>query len=150
MNEQKILRNQLFKFIKSNLLNLIIVFLLFGLFMIFLVRRITFSSANMELRENVRLIKKNLRNLESLEIVKEQEEVNEFQEYGILSSINNPKILCLIRDEDGEILSTNASYLSNSAFEDFDFDDEKIDKPYNVLINEDYLYKGIIIDISDV
>ena len=150
MNEQKILRNQLFKFIRSNLLNLIIIFLLFGLFMIFLVRRITFSSANMELRENVRLIKKNLRNLESLEIVKEQEEVNEFQEYGILSSINNPKILCLIRDEDGEILSTNASYLSNSAFEDFDFDDEKIDKPYNVLINEDYLYKGITIDISDV
>ncbi len=150
MNEQKILRTQLFKYIKSNLLNLIIVFILFGLFMIFLVRRITLSSVNMELNENSRAIKKNLRNSEVFEINQDKSSIDELQQYGILSSITNPKILCIIRDKDGKILSTNSSYLSNEAFKDFEFDDKYVDKSYIVKINDEYLYKCRTIDISDV
>ena len=152
MNEQKFLKTQLFKYFKSNLLNLVLVFLIFGLFMIFLARRITLSSVNMELRENVKSIKKSLRNLETFEVVEDEkkDKVNEFQEYSILASITNPKILCIIRDKDGEIVATNASYLSNDAFEDFEFDDEKIDKSYVVVINDEYLYKCVTVDISDV
>ena len=141
MNEQKILRTQLFKYIKSNLLNLIIVFILFGLFMIFLVRRITLSS---------RAIKKNLRNSEVFEINQDKSSIDELQQYGILSSITNPKILCIIRDKDGKILSTNSSYLSNEAFKDFEFDNKYVDKSYIVKINDEYLYKCRTIDISDV
>lgn len=150
MNEQKFLRTQLFKYIKSNLLNLIIVFLLFGFFMIFLVRKITFNSVNIELKENVRSIEKVLKELDSFEIGQERNEINEFQKYSILRSITNPKILCILRDKDGEILSTNVNYLSNNSFEDFDFDEGIIDKFYIVVINDEYYYKGITIDLSDV
>ena len=150
MNEQKILRTQLFKFIRSNLLNLIIIFLLFGVFMIFLVRRITFSSVNIELKENVRSIKKILREIDNFEISKTKSEMDEFQKYNILANISNPKILCIIRDENGDILTTNVSYLSNEAFDDFEFDEEKIDKQYVVVINDEYFYRGMTIDLSDV
>lgn len=150
MNEHKILRTQLFKFIRSNLLNLIIVFLLFGVFMIFLVRKITLSSVGIELRENVRSIKKVLRDVDNFEINKSQDELDEFQKYNILASITNPKILCIIRNEDGDVISTNVSYISNEAFDDFDFDEEKIDKPYVVVINDEYYYRGMTIDLSDV
>ena len=150
MNDQKILRTQLFKFIKSNLINLILVFLIFGVFMIFLVRRITLSSVNIELRDNVRAVKNVLRNLDNFEIDKEKNEIDEFQKYNILASITNPKILCIIRDEDGEILTTNVNYIPNESFEDFEFEEEKIDKPYVVVINDEYYYKGITIDLLDV
>ena len=150
MNEQKFLRTQLFKYIKSNLLNLIIVFLLFGFFMIFLVRKITFNSVNIELKENVRSIKKVLREIDNFEVGKEKEEIDEFQKYNIFGSITNPKLLCILRDEDGEILATNINYSSNNSFDDFEFDDENIDKFYIVVVNDEYFYKGITIDLSDV
>ena len=150
LNEQKFLRTQLFKFIKSNLLNLIIVFLLFGIFMIILVRKITFSSVNIELKENERSIKKVLRELDVFEINKNNGEIDELQKYNILESITNPKILCIIRDSNGEILTTNISYISKDAFDEFEFNDEKIDKSYVVIINDEYSYRGITIDLSDV
>ena len=150
LNEQKFLRTQLFKFIKSNLLNLIIVFLLFGIFMIILVRKITFSSVNIELKENERSIKKVLRELDVFEINKNNGEIDELQKYNILESITNPKILCIIRDSNGEILTTNISYISKDAFDEFEFNDEKIDKSYVVIINDEYSYRGITIDLSDI
>ncbi len=150
MNEQKILRAQLFKFIKSNLLNLIIIFIMFGIFMVFLVRSITFNSVNIELDENVGLVKKTLRELDSLELSEKKHDINELQEQEVLSNITNPKVLVIIRNEDENIISTNINYLSNDAFEDFDFDSDKTKKPYVVVINDEYFYKGITIDLSDV
>lgn len=150
MNEQKILRTQLFKFIKSNLINLIIVFLLFGTFMVFLVRKITLSSVNIELRENARAVKSVLKELDNFEIDKEKNEIDEIQKYNILASITSPKILCIIRDEDGDVLTTNVNYISNDTFEDFEFEEEKVGKPYTVIINDEYYYKGITIDLLDV
>lgn len=150
MNEQKFLRTQLFKYIKSNLLNLIIVFLLFGIFMIILVRKITFNSVNIELEENEHSIKKVLRELDMFEINKTNVEIDEIQKYNILESITNPKILCIIRDSKGEIITTNISYISRDSFDEFEFDDEMVNKSYVVVINDEYFYRGITIDLSDV
>lgn len=150
MNEQKILRNQLFKYIRSNLLIFINVFIVFGIFMAILVRNITLSSVEIELKENCHNIKKILRELDEFEIKSNDEEMDGLQEYNVLANITNPKILCIVRNDDGKILTTNASFMPNEAFEDFDFDDEKINKTYVVIFDDEYFYKGITIDLSDV
>ena len=149
MNEQKILRTQLFKYIKSNLFIFIGAFVLFGIFMMFLVVNITYNSVDIELESTAHTIKKVLKELDAIEIKKKYDELDELQEYAVLSSITNPKIICIIRDEDGEILNTNVNFISKETFEDFDFDDEKIDKTYVVDIDSEYYYKGITIDLSD-
>ena len=116
----------------------------------FLVRSITYSSVDIELKENVHSIKKILRELDAFEIKQKYHDIDELQEYTILSSITSPKLLCIIRDEDGEILNTNVNFASNDAFDDFEFDDTKIDKTYVVVIDDEYFYKGITIDLSRV
>ena len=150
MNEQKLLRKQLFKYIKSNLIIFIITFIIFGIFMVFLVRNITYNSVDIELKDNARTIKKVLQELDTFEIRQRYEDIDDFQEYSVLSSISNPKLLCILRDDDGEILNTNVSFISNDAFEDFDFDENKVDRTYEVNIDDEYFYKGITIDLSDV
>lgn len=150
MNEQKILRTQLFKYIKSNLLIFIMVFVIFGIFMVFLVRNITYSSVDIELKENAKAIKNVLREIDVLESRQRHEGIDELQKYNILASITNPKVLCILRDEDGQILTTNISFISNDAFDSFEFEEEQIDKNYIVSIDDEYFYKGITIDLSDI
>ena len=140
MDEQKRLRKQLFKYIKSNLLIFIYVFIIFGLFMMVLVHRITYSSVDIELKEHAHNIKKVLRELDIFEIKAKFDEINELQEYTVMSSITNPKLICIIRDEDGEILTSNVTFASNDMLEDFDFNEKKIDKMYTVGIDDEYFY----------
>ena len=118
--------------------------------MIFLVRKITYNSIDIELKENAYSIKKILRELDVFELNQNYREIDKLQEYNILSSITSPKLLCIIRDEDGNVLNTNINSISNDDFNDIDFDDEVIDKTYVVAINDEYFYKGITIDLSDV
>lgn len=150
MNNQKILKNQLFKFIKSNLIIFIIVFVIFGTFMIFLIQKITDDSVDIELKENVHSIKKILRELDVFERKEKYKEIDELQEYTVLSSISSPKLLCIIRGENGKILNTNFNFISMESFNDLYFDDDEIDKTYIIAINGEYYYKGITIDLSQV
>ena len=154
MNEQKILRKQLFKYIRSNLLIFVIVFSIFGLFMYELVSRITYDSLTIELRENVSIIKQVLKKMDEEVFVHRYNQANsvieEFKEYSILSNINNPKILCIIRDGDGDIVNSNISSVFENYNLELDFDKDLIDKVYEVVIDDEYYYRGITVDLSDV
>ena len=118
--------------------------------MMVLVHRITYSSVDIELKEHAHNIKKVLRELDIFEIKAKYDEINELQEYTVMSSITNPKLICIIRDEDGEILTSNVTFASNDMLEDFDFNEKKIDKMYTVVIDDEYFYKGITIDLAKV
>lgn len=118
--------------------------------MILLIRNVTYSSVDIELQESANKIKKVLKEIDAFEIKQKYEQMNEFEEYAILLSVKNPKLLCIIRDEYGEILETNINYISNDTFENFDFDDDLIDTPYVVNLDDEYYYKGITLDLSDI
>lgn len=154
MNEQKILRRHLFKFIKSNMLIFIIVFSIFGLFMFELVNRITFESVTIELMENVNVIRKVLKKLDYEQIQIGYDRANgaieRFRDYNILANITNPKILCIIRDEDGNIVSSNISLASSDYSLELDFDSKLIDKIYEVIIDNEYYYRGVTVDLSEI
>ena len=154
MNEQKLLRKQLFKYIKSNMLIFIIVFSIFGLFMFELVNKITFESVTIELRENVEIIKKVLEKIDSetfeFRYYKASDAIKNFKEYSIMSNITNPKILCIIRDENGEIISSNIGLVSDEYVISLEFDEDLIDKIYEVIIDDEYYYRGMTIDLSEV
>ena len=129
---------------------LILAFVVFGIFMMILIQRITYNSVDIELKEHSRSIKKVLKEIDAFEIRQKYKDIDELQEYTILSKVKNPKLLCILRDEDGKILNTNVSYISNEAFDDFDFDENEIDKTYTMIVDDDYYYKGITIDLSEV
>ena len=150
MNEQKVLRTQLFKYIKTNIIIFVVVFIIFGIFISVFVRNIVYSSVDNELKENISILSNVLKELESFEYSNKNKEINELQEYTILSNISNPKLICIIRNDDGKILCTNINFISNNTFKDFKFDDNKIDKYYVVDVNGKYFYKGITVDLSEI
>lgn len=155
MNEQKLLNKQFFKYIRSNLLTFICIFIIFGLFFYFLVTKITYTSVNLELKESVSQLVNSFRNTQN------NDENNFFngeifddstiKNYSISSSISNPKVICIIRSSDGEITGVS-SY--NRNFSDYivelDFDDELINQTYEVVIDDEYHYKAITVDLSEV
>ena len=107
MNEQKILRKQLFKYIKYNIFMFIGIFLIFGFFVYRLVDRITFSSVNIELKETAELIKSFRQNINNFDFFISELDNDTAKSYQIISKINNPKIISIIRNEEGEIINTS-------------------------------------------
>lgn len=107
MNEQKILRKQLFKYIKYNIFMFIGIFLIFGFFVYRLVDRITFSSVNIELKETAELIKSFRQNINDFDFFISELDNDTAKSYQIISKINNPKIISIIRNEEGEIINTS-------------------------------------------
>ena len=107
MNEQKILRKQLFKYIKYNIFMFTGIFLIFGFFVYRLVDRITFSSVNIELKETAELIKSFRQNINNFDFFISELDNDTAKSYQIISKINNPKIISIIRNEEGEIINTS-------------------------------------------
>lgn len=153
MNEQKILKKQLLKYIRSNIIMFIIIFAIFGLLVYEIVNKIAYNSVNIELQETVSVMKQVLKKLDSRQ-VDTQFYINPsnnalLRDYNaITKSITSPKIICIIRDEDGNILLTNLGI--NAEDLDLDFDDDLIDDIYEVILDDEYYYRGMTIDLSQV
>lgn len=153
MNEQKLLNKQFFKYIRYNLLTFTLIFIIFGLFFYVLVTKITYSSVTVELKESVQQLlttfsKKNLPNDDYFINNYSDEAV---KSYIIASNITNPKVICITRNEDGEITwvgGYNAN-LSDYALE-LEFDDNLINEIYEVVIDDEYHYKAITLDLADI
>lgn len=155
MNEQKLLNKQFFKYIRYNLLTFTLIFIIFGLFFYVLVTKITYTSVNIELKESVQQL---IATLSRKGVPKDDNEffINNYTDeaiksYSIASNISNPKVICIMRDNDGEItwVSGYNVNLSDYALE-LDFDKDLIDEIYQVIIDDEYHYKAITIDLSDI
>ena len=155
MNEQKLLNKQFFKYIRYNLLTFTLIFIIFGLFFYVLVTKITYTSVNIELKESVQQL---IATLSRKGVPKDDNEffINNYTDeaiksYSIASNISNPKVICIMRDNDGGItwVSGYNVNLSDYALE-LDFDKDLIDEIYQVIIDDEYHYKAITIDLSDI
>ena len=147
MNEQKILNNQLLKYIKSNITMFIIIFALFGLLVYGIVSKVAYSSVGIELHESVLVLKQVLRKLDSEQFFNSGS--NFLRDYNVITnSITSPKIICIIRDEDGEILLSNLRISADNFY--LEFDKKLIDSIYEVVLDDEYYYRGVTIDLSEV
>lgn len=150
MNEQKLLNKQFFKYIRYNLLSFALIFIMFGLFFYFLVTKITYTSVNIELKEGAKQLVNYLNKNSSQSSLLFSNLDDSLKNYGIATSITNPKIICIIRDENGNITGVSGY---NTNFGDYalelDFDEDYINKIYEVIIDKEYHYNAITIDLSD-
>ncbi len=155
MNEQKILRKQLFKYIKYNIFMFIGIFVVFGIFVYGLVDRITFSSVNIELRNCKKHLKDFLEKTEEMQILSKYYITDSNSDnaiaYNIISNINNPNIICIVRDEDGEIIASSWPGVNSGDYTvELEFDEELLNKIYEIVINDDYYYRAITVDLSEI
>lgn len=155
MNEQKLLNKQFFKFIRYNLITFILIFIIFGVFFYVLVTKITYTSVNIELKESVQQLvstfTKNDRNLDKDDLFINNITDNDIKTYSIAANISNPKVICIIRDDDGDIigLSGYSANFSDYALE-LDFDEDLTNRIYEVVIDKEYHYKAITVDLSEI
>ena len=152
MNEQKLIRKQFFKHIVNNIIILSIILVVFGMSMFFLTRMVVYNSVDLELYETAEFLNKITEEID----VKEEVLLNinksfvKSRIYEITSKINNPKIICIIRDSDGDII--NSENLWNNYEEyvsDIKFSKRKLEKVYEICIDDEYYYRAINIKLDD-
>lgn len=148
MNEQKLVGKQFFKHILNNILILSSILLFFGITMFLLVQNITYNSVDMELYETSELVEKLKDNIK----IKEQLPnlgVN-IKSFELNSIIDNPKIIFIIRDKNGNVL--NSEYFG-SGYEEYisevQFSENKLDKVYQLTIDNEFYYRAINTKISE-
>lgn len=151
MNEQSLLKKQFFKYMRNNIIIFIIIFIVFGIFVSQLVTRITYTSVNIELKETATRLKTILSETDiPNNFVQAFFKNDEIRNYNIINSINNPKVICIIRDEKGEIIASTYNSNFEEYAKDVQFDEEIINSIYEMSIDNEYFYRGITIDLSDV
>lgn len=156
MNEQKLLNKQFFKYMRYNLLTFILIFILFGIFCYTLVTKVTYTSVSIELKDSAQQLKNaysknNYNRLDEDELFIDNFSDNAIKNYSIAANISNPKVICIIRDNSGDITGISGYNINFGDYAlELDFDENLIDKIYEVIIDDEYHYKAITLDLSDV
>ena len=156
MNEQKLLNKQFFKYIRYNLLMFILIFILFGIFCYILVTKVTYTSVSIELKDSAQQLKsafskKNYNRPDEDDLFIDNFSDNAIKNYSIAANISNPKVICIIRDSHGDITGISGYNINFGDYAlELDFDEDLIDRIYEVIIDDEYHYKAITLDLSDI
>ncbi len=163
MKEKQNLNNLLFNHMKLNLLAFSIIFILFGLFIFQTVSRITYRSIDEELLNAIdkfKIVELNY-NIPVFNFNKDSfgngNYENPFENFGIINErdyylsrrINNPKIICLLRDSDYKILNKEDLGRNVQAyFENLSFDVNNLNEIYEIKFDSKYYYRAINLKID--
>lgn len=150
MEEEKLLKKQFFLHVIYNLIAFSVIFVAFGIFVFFMVRNITFSSADKQLKEakgqltemNVKLeILYKMFDLNSFGIMDMGHEV--FSRYNIAQKIDNPQIIFVLRDKNGQILNQSDLGRIQNYSSEIEFNNQNLDKIYKLELGNKYNYRCI-------
>lgn len=153
MNEKDNLNNQLFKHMKFNLIAFAIIFIIFGFFIFETVSRITYKSVDNELLNAIKefqLIEVEYKENTNNPILDYYR--NKFfnqRDYFLAKKINNPKIIYILRDENYKIINNDdlgRNY--DDYFDELEFNENNLNKIYEINFNEEYYYRGIDLKID--
>lgn len=150
MEEEKILRKQFILHIIYNMFAFSIIFIVFGIFVFFMVRNITFSSVDKQLND----AKQNFFDInEKLEILYEifdlktsgifKRGIDHFSDYNLSQKIDNPQIIFILRDKNGDILNENDLGRMGNYLAKIEFDRENLDKVYGLKVDDKYNYQAL-------
>ena len=154
MEEQKELRLKLYKHIIYNLIGFAVIFIIFGVFIYCLVSKIAYSNVNKALydsknqfleidNERINLIinSKGFKEITRSGIV--ENAINSYEDIILTRKIINPNIIVVLRNMDGEIVNESQLIRIDDYFEDIDFNNNNLDKIYELTIGDKYSYRGI-------
>ena len=156
MEEKEELNLKLFKHIAYNICIFMSIFFVFGMFVFFMVRSNVYVNVDKELYEGKRKILEfedlqsdfilNSRIIKSeIQTIFEKDNINI---YSITKKIVNPNIMVVIRNIDGEIINTDLGRLAEYT-DKILFDKKNIDKIYEIIVDEEYPYRGINFKLFD-
>ena len=157
MNEEQLLKKQLIKHMKLSIITFAIILGLFGFFIFELISQMTYYSLDSELLETANLfqsikLEKSINIFGNLEEYRRNPEIykafNDIRDYVLTRKNNNPRIICIIRDNNLDILNKNDLGSHSDYFYDIEFDNTNLNKIYNLIINNKYNYRTINIKID--
>ncbi len=142
MKEQKFIRNQLIKNMFFNLILFTIIFSIFSILIFMQLNKYLYISAEQEIIKS----KNDFLKYSKTSVIDIQEELKED-----IEKINNPRITCILRDENGNVINT-ASFGKNmeTYLDKIDFDVSNLDKIYEISINSKYFYRGTCFEAKSI
>lgn len=132
-----------------NMIAFALIFIIFGIFVFTMVRNITFSTVDKQLREAKNEFTEMNVNLEVLYKIFDLgnegifEGLEKFQDRNLYKRINNPQIIFVLRDKNGEILNKSDLGRISSYSSSLQFDVNNFEKIYNLKLGERYNYRGL-------
>lgn len=155
MEEQKALKKQFVLHIIYNMIAFSIIFSIFGGIMFLMVRNITFSSIDQQLRE---VRKKFSSTNEKLEILYDVFGMDSYMfwdseikfDYNISKTIDDPQIIGILRDQEGNILNEEDLGKIVNYKENISFDKNKLEFVYPLKLGETYNYRCLNFAIKSV
>lgn len=152
MKEQKLIRNELLKNMAFNLILFSIIFTAFSIMILSQVSRYLYTSVDNEIyqvRKQIQEMPEIIVTVPSSQNIIGQDEEDESQEALMellqvnIEEVSNPRVITILRDEDGKVLSSS---LSGKVFfkylENLNFNTSNIDKIYELCVNSKYYYRG--------
>ncbi len=157
MKEHRITRIELLKNMIFNLILFTIVFGIFSLFIWAQVGSYLYKSADRELLQYKKqledsskyaIISEETKNFSELTDEEIQENLTDEFQFN-LDRIANPRIVAILRNEEGKVLATSIRVKSFAEFLDrSNFDSNIIDRIYEISINSKYYYRGITSELT--
>ena len=149
MDEKERLNKQIWKHMYYNMIAFAIVFIVFGILAFILVTNITFNSVDKELMQSANLykeaasevkpIKEGLKFFDKQFANNVEETLNEMEDLVLSRKINNPKIITLLRDENGNILNEeDLSRRYSDLIDEVPFTKSDYSKIYSISLGNDF------------
>lgn len=150
MGEQQNLKKQFILHIFYNMIAFSLIFIVFGIFVFFMVNNITFSSVDKQLKESKNKFSEINVKLETLYRIFDlgnlgifDNGMNTFSEYNIAKMIDNPQIILILRDENGDIINQNDLGRIGDYLAKIEFDDKSLDQVYKLKVEDKYNYRAL-------
>ena len=159
MKEEKKLKELLIKHMKVSIITFSIILTLFGVFIFLIISKSTYNSLDSELKQASKIFEfSEFKDYNLYMNEKDFKQYNDF--YKIMSSITdsllsqkiiNPKIICIIRDNNLEVVNGNdLGKIYNTYFESIEFDKGNLEKVYSLKIQDKYNYRAINIKLDSL
>lgn len=144
MKEQKVIRNQLIKNMFFNLILFTIIFSTFSILIFLQLDRYLYVSVDQEIEK----CKTDFLAYSKSPIINEMNVTEEdFQKN--IDRINNPRITCIIRNEDGNLVNiTSFGKNMKTYLNEIEFNKSNLDKIYEISINSKYFYRGTSFEVE--
>mgnify|MGYP005792654243 CR=1 FL=1 len=148
MDEDEKVKKQLIKNMILNLITFSIIFYILGIVIYSQFKNSVYMSANSELEKAIHQI--NVRQSNLIDRPEPREDINIQREQREERNERSPRLVFIERNENGELIedSIENNFL-NDVFKNIQFDTNKLNTIYEIVVDNQYLYRGINYKTAD-
>ncbi len=160
MNEEQLLKKQLYKHIKLSIIAFSLILGLFGFFIFELIGKMAYSSLDSELKmaakqytepnNNFDVINNIFFELPQDKIFFDTLDIYDKDNNFLIKRVNNPRIISIIRNKDLEVINEDELSINYSKYlEQIRFDSGYLNKIYKFSIDEKYNFRAINVELEN-